>query len=331
MPIFRVEHTFGGMEGPEDMATPDGWHIAYDANGKPWGFVDMSGQLAAVRALEEATFLTRQEWTAYLVKECHLSPNTAFAYDAALQRPERHYDKPAEMLSIPEMRAWIRDTAWDVMTGEGLQPRTQNLTVCAIKALHRWGMLDDKPWANPKMLALRGPKITESPKEYLTPAQARVFLDACNRPTAYRVVWLGLYAGLRVSESAELTSEDWRDDRLKFIGKGRKWREVPIHRDLAPKKDIILSRPTTRNTLKATMRSLSVVLGIKAGSHTLRHTFARMLREERVTREVVGSLLGHAPKTTTEIYDPVADWEKFEAMDKLDYPPVVDTIGRIRR
>ena len=252
----------------------------------------------------------RQRFARYLLAECNLSPVTAFGYEQCLLRLERFTGKRAEDISATDVRGFLRDSSY--------HPETKGCTVVAIKQFHRWGVLEEL-WPANGILGLRGPKLIRNPKPALERDEARTVLSLCKRPNDYRLAYFGLYAGLRISESASITENEWRGDKLRFTGKGRKVREVPVHPDLAGKRHIILSHSTTADSLKTSCRGLAFATGVSFSSHALRRTFAVSLAEARVSRDVIGALLGYAASVTTAHYAPVLFSEMREAIAQLSY------------
>jgi len=134
--------------------------------------------------------------------------------------------------------------------------------------------------------------------------------------------------GLRVSEAVNLQLHDLKfDDGIICVtGKGNKQRIVPIG---APAEKIIskymeLSRPKllkdksnqskvflsvngkslTRARIWGVVKSAAKFAGIKKNiyPHTLRHSFASHLLENRADLRVIQEMLGHADISTTQIY-----------------------------
>jgi site-specific recombinase XerD len=252
----------------------------------------------------------RHRFVRYLVNERNLSVCTAWTYQCGLTRLEVFCGKPAEELTVTDVRAFLSETSF--------QPSTKNSVLAAIKSFHRWGVLEGE-WELNALGLLVGPKMIRNPKPALTPEEARGVLALCRRPNETRLCYLGLFGGLRVTETASIGPDEWLKDRLRFVGKGRKEHEVPIHPELAARKDIILSRHPTRETLKQTCRAVSYALEVPFTSHALRRTFAQTLVEEGCNRDVVGALLGHTGNVTVTHYAPITFREKAEAIERLTY------------
>jgi site-specific recombinase XerD len=144
-----------------------------------------------------------------------------------------------------------------------------------------------------------------------------------------------LFGGLRCNELRMLDVEDVDfEESTIFIryAKRDKQRMVPLHdrarealeaylsdRSTGP---IFLSGQETRISNRR-LRSLVKELGQRAGlkkdlhPHTLRHTYATLLREAGVELGDVGNLLGHASLDTTRIYDHMSMARKRLAVEKL--------------
>jgi site-specific recombinase XerD len=292
------------------VAELHGRYMAFDEQGQPWGVLNIGGEEDLEMLTLEKT--DRKDFAHYLVGERNLSASTAFTYEQGLMRFERFSGLPAEDATVEETRRFLRESDYN--------PATKNATLVALKAYHRWGAHLEKRWKSKGVEAVVGPKQVRQPKPCLSPEEAAELIAVCKRPNEYRLVYLGLYGGLRISEAASIGEAEWLADRLRFVGKGRKRRDVPIVRELQSVKGQILANETTAGTMKHVVRSLSHVTGVQFTSHTLRRTFAVSLSEKGVPREVIGTLLGHAPVSVTETYAPVRWQELVDAMEELEYP-----------
>lgn len=256
----------------------------------------------------------------HLVKRCNLMPGTAFTYEQNLLRGERWLRKPAEEISAPDLERFLLESEY--------HPSTKNGTLVAYKRYHKFRALVLQRCDLNGIMAIEGPRQVRIPTRPLTLDQARTLLDAAKKSREVRIIRLGLYGGLRVAEAASIGRVHWiyDDDELKlgFVGKYRKYREIPVHPELERVRDLILSETTTDGTLKHVCRSLSHYTGIPFSSRSLRRTFSRRLRKAGVDRAIVGFLLGHGPRNVTETHytpveDDVEDGEAIRAMAKLSY------------
>jgi site-specific recombinase XerD len=250
------------------------------------------------------------QYLTYLMDECNLAPSTALSYSQGLDRLVKFCMRSPEQITVADLRRYLREAPGT--------PRTKHLSLAAIKSFHRWGHLEGY-WSLDGIMSVRGPRIISDPKPSLSPREARALLSSCRTPNEHRLVYLGLLGGLRIAETASIDRDSWLEGRLRFVGKGRKSREVPLHPHLSAKRGEVLAHNTTVAALHQSCKVMSFRVGIAFSSHTLRRTFAVGLSEAGVQREVIGSILGHAPASVTERYAPVRWSEKVEAILKLRY------------
>ena len=155
----------------------------------------------------------------------------------------------------------------------------------------------------------------------LTDEQVRSLLRRIRNPT-HKTCFVVMYAcGLRIGEAAtlEVGAIDKANRIVRVIGKGNTERLVPLpqpvlddlrklwktHRNpkwLFPNRDG--TKSVDRGVLLRTFAQVVQDAGLKgtATSHTLRHSYATRLMENRVDTRVVQILLGHASIATTTIY-----------------------------
>ncbi len=169
--------------------------------------------------------------------------------------------------------------------------------------------------------------------------------DSINKKRDIAIVKLFLYAGLRVSELANLDCEDinYSDQSIKFFGKGNKERYVPLHDDviqaiknylpfrntISPaskdaEKALFLSRRGNRISVRSIqlfVKKYAKLAGVKNASkitpHKLRHTFATTLYQQTKDLKILQDLLGHTNISTTQIYTHTDTKEKKEAINEL--------------
>lgn len=155
------------------------------------------------------------------------------------------------------------------------------------------------------------------------------------------------YMGLRVGEVHGLNLNDYNPERgtLQVLGKGRKWRTLPvpnavatilnqaIEERLAPWRDgetaLFISQKGTRLSIRNIQQIATDTFDrfqshiepeqrLPYSSHKLRHSFATMLLRQGTDLRTVQELLGHSSIQTTTIYTHVSNREKEEAISKLD-------------
>jgi len=156
------------------------------------------------------------------------------------------------------------------------------------------------------------------------------------------------YGGLRVAEVQSLNLEHFRrgaDPALIFMGKGQKWRVVPLHPDIA---DILqqymaevrieptegdtaaffvsqegrrIGRRTIQGIVDRTgtawKKEAQIISDKKISSHKLRHTFATTHFRNGTDLRTLQELLGHSDISTTQIYTHVDNRQLSEAQAKI--------------
>jgi site-specific recombinase XerC len=153
------------------------------------------------------------------------------------------------------------------------------------------------------------------------------------------LVNLLLYTGLRVGEAAALRVDDvvLNDRSGKVIvrsGKGRKYREIPLHKEVRKALNAYLEvRPQEqgeslflgqRGALKPRgiqmrLAALGEAAEVEVTPHILRHTFAtRLLREAKSDLVTVAAFLGHSSVATTTIYTQPSETDLVEAVEGLE-------------
>lgn len=251
-------------------------------------------------------------FTNYLVKVMGRSPRTAESYVAAVKRTCKFLDLPARKVGagdIDGMILLLMEAPWS--------PSTKRGVVVACRQFHYWGNTSGH-WKLNGLASLKTPKVPKRKLPPMTSHMACMVLGLSHTPLLARISFLGLYAGLRIAESASITPQMWFRDRLVFIGKGNKEREVPVHPELLKVKDLILSRQPERRTLESTFSRFTRLHNIRdlkrnfATTHTLRRTFGTEMYDVRgVPWEIVARLLGHGEDVTAQ-YASIG-WDRLEA------------------
>lgn len=211
------------------------------------------------------------------------------------------------------------------------ETRSNNTTSLSITAwkrfftwCHRVGLRPDNP-----TIYLDPPKRTEA---HPRPLEEHIFetLRALMKAEATSEDWMTQrnatltltlpFTGIRREEAARVT---WPDvdlvvRKMEILGKGQKYRTVPIPKVLLPRL-VAFQQSSQRDygyvfghadgtrlhvyTLNAIFtRWVSEKLGKRLTPHVLRHTYATRLAESGASLEEIGEILGHASIRTTKIY-----------------------------
>lgn len=185
----------------------------------------------------------------------------------------------------------------------GLPPQTAAMTLAVIKSVYREaqarGIVDSSP-----AHGISGPKIMVSPRKFLTWEEVKK-ANFGNYTDCIR--FLALH-GLRWSEALAISQEDLRDGRI-YISKSLHGqtkskagiRTVPLICELP-------DFPSSPKTLRKVLKPYGVTI------HSLRHTYAYLLKQQGVHVTTAQRLLGHSdPRITMGIYTQVLDSEIDEA------------------
>jgi len=228
---------------------------------------------------------------------------------------------------------------------------TRNRKLFAVRSFYKYLLHYNIVAKNPAEAIESSKTDTRLEPIYLKLKEAQKFIQAidqagginCLRDLA--IVKLFLYAGLRISELVNLDFDniDFEDGSIKFYGKGKKERYVPLHHDVVlairrymrernsikikesdARQAVFISRHGRRinpRTIQLFVKKYAKKAGLsradKITPHKLRHTFASTLYRQTKDIKVLQDLLGHANLSTTQIYTHVDTEEKKNAIDEM--------------
>jgi integrase len=182
---------------------------------------------------------------------------------------------------------------------QGLPPQTAAMSLAVIKTVFREAIalqiIDTSP-----AHGVSGPKIMVKPREFLT--WEEVSKSSFGKYQS-QINFLALH-GLRWSEAVALTKKDIRDNRV--------WISKSIHGETKSKAGIrsvpLVSPFRTFPKSPKTLRKVLKPHGVDI--HSLRHTYAYLLKQQGVHITTAQRLLGHSdPRVTLGIYTQVLDIE----------------------
>ena len=184
-------------------------------------------------------------------------------------------------------------------TISGLPPQTSAMSLAVIKTVFREALAQDLIESSPAH-GVSGPKIMVKPRAFLT--WEEVSKCSFGKYTPH-IRFLALH-GLRWSEAVALTVDDIRDDRV--------WINKSVHGQTKSKAGIrsvplvspFVLFPKSPKTLRKVLKPYGVDI------HSLRHTYAYLLKQQGVHVTTAQRLLGHSdPRVTMSIYTQVLDSE----------------------
>ena len=207
--------------------------------------------------------------------KCHISPNIGEMEIAAIGRSD------------------IKKAIW------GLPPQTGQMTLAVIKLLFREAMELELIEKSP-VHGIKNPKVIVKSRRFLTWEE----LEQINfGKYDHHIKFLALH-GLRWGEAVALTHDDVRDGKIyvnKSVHGATKSRAgvrvVPLIGEFKP-------FPKHPRTLRRALEPYGVTI------HSLRHTYAYILKKQGIHVTTAQRLLGHSdPKVTLSIYTRVLDNE----------------------
>jgi len=190
---------------------------------------------------------------------------------------------------------------------DSLPPQTKYQTLMVARVLFREALNREQIEISPAGL-IKAPKISVDPSKFL------IWEDLCEihfGSQTRRIHFLALH-GLRYGEAAALTDADIRDQRVHITksihGKTKSMagvRAVPLMSEFEP-------FAKYQNTIAARLKPYGVTV------HSLRKTYAYMLKSAGVHVTTASKLMGHSnPLITMKIYTAVLDNEIEKSGDAL--------------
>jgi len=272
----------------------------------------------------------------YLSIERGLSENSIFSYVSDVQKLEKFLSKEKKQLhsgSEKDIANFLREES-----RKKLSSRTRARVVASLRQFY--GYLENRKLieVNP-MQAIEAPKIEKVLPDFLTQEEIRRLFEVFREDNVLelrdKTMFEFLYSsGLRISEACSLLMEDIdRENQILTIkGKGGRERLVPYGEVAAKllmqyldraraeilnqytsdyvfvsKKGGALSRKSAWRLLKRYMKRAGI--GRNITPHTLRHSFATHLLQNKADLRAVQELLGHMDIATTQIYTHLASGE----------------------
>lgn len=231
-------------------------------------------------------------------------------------------------LTRNDLREWLMD-----LSRASISENSKRRLISAVRGFYKFLMIDGHITSNPAEL-LDVPKKGLYLPKFLNKTEIDMLLGEPDVSTESglcdRAIIELMYAcGLRVSEVVGLRVRDIELDSgtLTCIGKGSKTRRVPVGKSaiewlksyLALRRRIEnievdnlfvtpLGRPLNRQIIHKLISAYADKCGLEGVSpHTLRHTFATHLVQNRADIRSVQQMLGHADISTTQIYTHMTD------------------------
>ena len=287
-----------------------------------------------------------REYLSYLRVEKGLASNSLVAYGTDLEKLKEWSDKNRLnplTLTRNDLREWLID-----LSGKRLSENSKRRVLSSLRGFYKFlifeGHIKENPAENldSPQKSLYLPKFLNQAEVELLFSQPDVSTETGLRDRA--ILELMYSSGLRVSEAVNIQTRDIDLDGgvLTCTGKGSKTRKVPVgtsavewvksYLSLRRKQESIevenlfvtpAGRPVNRHMIHAFVKEYAEKCGLENVSpHTLRHSFATHLIQNRADIRSVQQMLGHADISTTQIYTHITDahlkrsYEKFHPRSK---------------
>ena len=272
-----------------------------------------------------------KEYLSYLKVEKGLAANSLESYARDLAKLKAWADKNGlDLLSLTrqELREWLID-----LGHTKLSENSKRRMISAMRGFYKFLLIDGHLTKNPAdnldspQKGLYLPKFLNQAEIETLLAQPDVSIETGLRDRA--ILELMYACGLRVSEAVTLTVKDVDLDSgiVTTTGKGSKTRRVPVGSSAVEwlktylvvrrRKENVeiqnlfvtpLGRPLNRQIIYDFVREYAEKCGLKGVSpHTLRHSFATHLIQNRADIRSVQQMLGHSDISTTQIYTHITD------------------------
>ena len=197
---------------------------------------------------------------------------------------------------------------------DGFTPKTISRKINSLKTFYRFlkntGLVAVNPAAG-----LTHPKYELKVPRILSKMEYRALRDVCRSDTrTYAIIELFLQTGLRISEVADLKSEDLQNSKL-IVGK----REIPLNSSVnkavsdylsvRPKKETNhlfitkTGKPLLVRNIRTVIDRVLKIAGVESAKvNDLRATFIAYQLSSGVPLDYVSKLVGHKRLSTTERY-----------------------------
>ena len=272
-----------------------------------------------------------REYLAYLRVEKGLAANSIEAYGGDLAKLSEWASKNGiSLLTLDrtDLREWLID-----LSRTDLSESSKRRLISSIRGFYKFLMIDGHIQTSPAediatpQKGLYLPKFLNQTEVEMLLSQPDVSTETGLRDRA--ILELMYSSGLRVSEVVNLQIREVDLDLgiLTCTGKGNKTRRVPIGTSAVEwlKSYLVLRRknekieiqnlfvspagkPLTRQLIHSFIKAYAKQCGLEGVSpHTLRHSFATHLVQNRADIRSVQQMLGHADISTTQIYTHITD------------------------
>lgn len=276
------------------------------------------------------------------VDDFDYAPHSKKAYISDLNKFRKWFEEyNKETLSLP--RITLQDITGfrnHLQKTERQAVATINRCIVAIRKFIDWAVKKGIAESNPAQKVKEIKRQQRSPKG-LGNQEVRKLLREIELRGDVRgmaIVCVFLYSGCRVSDLVGITTDDLtikeRSGCVRFIGKGNKYRVVPlplaarqaITRYLEVRPRSVSNRlflgergPLSDKGIRHIIKNYSRFIGVDLHCHLFRHTFSKQYLKDVGDIVTLSQLLGHTSLNTTRLYCERSDDEIMELSEKVSY------------
>jgi len=261
---------------------------------------------------------------------------------------------PAEISKLGKMEI-MRFLSVTRERGAGDEARNRKLS--SLRAFYKSLNEMEHLQVNPAAAVAKSKQVKNRIPTYLEENQLYQFFDRVEGKYQSRnmaILLLMAFAGLRVGEIHRMNIQDLHQDgSIHILGKGRKWRVIPLpaalHQVLIRAQEerkvpnqgkeqaffisqfgrrlsIRMIQTIADQTFEKLKSDLPELINMRLSSHKLRHSFATMQIRSGTDIRTLQELLGHASIETTQIYTHIDNKQMKMAMDNIsDKIPSIGT------
>lgn len=272
-------------------------------------------RIAEGRALPSPTITSERSALSKVIENFlhyhQANPRTLYGYRSHMDHVMSYWtpETPIHGIDARQLREYFLDLSHE----DELAPATVNLRRTILRMVFQFakdeGLIEDVP-TFPKRL-----KVGQTRIRFLTDDEEHRLIDALPQPHWKSLTKFMIYTGLRVSEALSVRPLDRNNDFLQVVGKGKKFRTVPLSDTAAsclPSGVYYDQRywPHHYSSFRKVFSEAVDNAGLDRGAqvedrvriHTLRHTcFSRLaMKDVGVTK--IQALAGHSNIATTQRY-----------------------------
>lgn len=282
-----------------------------------------------------------REYLSYLRVEKGLAANSITAYETDLGKLEAWSKKNGiGLLELDRrcLREWLID-----MSGMKLSENSKRRVLSSLRGFYKFLIFEGHLKKNPAE-DLDSPKKSSYLPNFLNQSDVETLISQpdVSSESGLRdraLLELMYSSGLRVSEAVGIQIKDVNLDGgvITCTGKGSKTRKIPVgasavewlksyfvlrrkHEDLDVQNLFVTpaGRPLNRQMIHRLVKEYAKKCGLENVSpHTLRHSFATHLIQNRADIRSVQQMLGHADISTTQIYTHITDVHLRKSYDEF--------------